>query len=114
MNTTTIIWRVAALLCLGAGCYQGYEVAGKIQHLTTMAWKLGVEPGLISAGREMIVIFFVVTAVFLGLGLVATDKPLKLKSWFRFASMLDSEILIAGAMIWAAMVASPYVQIVSR
>lgn len=114
MNRESIVWRLASLACLCAGCFQGYEVTARIQHLTTMAWKLGVEPGLISAGREMIVVFFVATAIFLALGLVSADKLRKEESLFRFASLLGSEILIAGAMVWAAMAASPYVQIVNR
>jgi hypothetical protein len=107
-------WRVASLLCLAAASYQGYEVEERTRHVITISWKLGIEPGLISAGVVMIVTFFVLTAIVLGIALVATNHLLRERSWFSLPAILAAEILIAGAILWTAMLASPYVDIVNR
>jgi hypothetical protein len=70
--------------------------------------------GLITAGVVMIVVFFLFTAVFVALGLITADHFLKQRSWFSLPAILGTQILIAGALIWGAMLASPYVEIVNR
>ncbi len=107
-------WRIASIVCLGSAIIQGYCVGDRIRHLTTIAWKIGIGQGLISTSREMIVVFFVATAAFLALGFIATDHLRYQASSFRFVSMLGTQILIAGGIIWGAMLVSPYVQIVAR
>jgi hypothetical protein len=114
MKDAVIFWRVASIVCLGSAIIQGYLVGDRIRHLTTIVWKIGGGPGLISAGREMILLFFPATVAFLTLGFIATDRLRYQASSFRFLSMLGTQILIAGALIWGAMLASPYVQIVAR
>jgi hypothetical protein len=114
MTLKKMTWRVVSLLCLGVACYQGYEVEERLRHIATIGWKGGIEPGLISASILMIVVFFVLTAIFMGIALVATNRLLKERSWFSLAAILSGEILIAGAIIWSALLASPYVDIVNR
>jgi hypothetical protein len=115
MRRAAMSWRVASFLCLGAGCYQAHEVAERVRHLTTIAWKMGMDSfALITAGVVMIVVFFLFTGVFVALGLITTDHFLRQRSWFSLPAILGTEILIAGAIIWGAMLASPYVEIVNR
>jgi len=107
-------WASIALICLAAAIWQCVEVADRVTHLSRMAYKFGVEPQLISASTSMVGIFFGATAVFVVLGIVATERLRRLQSPIRFCSLLSVLMLLAGALVWGGMLISPFVQIVSR
>ena len=108
------LWIVVALACLAAAIWQSVEVAGRVTHLATIAWKTGIEPSLISAGTTMVFSFFGATVFFVLLGLVATDRLRNANSTFRFCSLLSVQILLAGAIIWGGLLCTPFVQIIPR
>lgn len=103
-----------AIVCMVAAIVQCLAVADRIAHVTTIAWKVGVEPSLITANCSMIIAFFVLTSLFVGLGLFATGRLRRVASSFRFLSLLSVQLLLAGAVIWGALLCTPFVQIVSR
>jgi hypothetical protein len=108
------LWSVVALACLASAIWQSVEVAGHVAHVATNAWKIGAEPGLISAGTTMLFIFFGATVVFVSLGLFATDRLRRADSPFRFISLLSVQILLAGAIVWGGLLCTPFVEIVQR
>ena len=108
------IWTSIAFVCLAAAIWQWVELADRIRHLAWFAFKFGIEPHLISAGSFMVVVFFGATALFVGLGIVATRQLRAADSRLRFCSRLSVQMLIAGAVVWGGLLASPLIQIVSR
>ena len=108
------IWASIAFICLAAAIWQWVELADRIRHLAWFAFKFGIEPNLISAGSFMVVVFFGATAVFVGLGLVATRQLRGADSRLQFCSHLSVQMLIVGAVVWGGLLASPLIQIVSR
>ena len=108
------LWTSMAFVCLAAAIVQCIQVADRVTHVAWFAYKFGVEPHLITAGSSTLVVFFGSTAVFVGLGLVATDRLRTAKSRFRFCSLLSVQMLIAGALVWGGLLASPFIQIVTR
>src|SRR5438477_142097 len=108
------IWISIAFVCLAAAIVQCIQVADRVAHVAWFAYKFGVEPHLITAGSSMLVVFFGATAVFVGLGSVATDRLRRAESRLRFCSLLSVQMLIAGALVWGGLLASPLIQIVSR
>ena len=103
-----------AVACLAAAIWQWIELADRLTHLVWFAFKFGTKPNLISAGSFMIIVFFTATAVFTGLGIIATTQLGRTESCFRFCSLLGVLMLIAGALIWGGLLASPLVHIVPR
>src|SRR6266511_3285393 len=63
-GTMKRLWSVIAFACLAAAIWQSVEVAGRVAHGATIAWKTGVGPGLISAGTTMLFRFFGDTVIF--------------------------------------------------
>jgi hypothetical protein len=108
------IWASIAFVCLAAAIWQWLELADRIRHLAWFAFKFGIEPHLISAGSFMVVVFFGATALFVGLGLVASRQLRGADSRLRFCSRLSVQMLIAGAVVWGGLLVSPLIQIVSR
>ena len=62
----------------------------------------------------MLVVFLVLTMAFLSLSMVAADRLYGIGSVFRFGAVLAASLLIAGAIVWLGMIASPAVIVVSR
>ena len=108
------IWTFIAFICLAAAIVQCIQVADRVAHVAWFAYKFGVEPHLITVGSSMLIAFFGATAGFVGLGLAATDRLRRVESHFRFCSLLSVQMLIAGALVWGGLLASPLIQIVSR
>ena len=108
-------WSVIAIVCLAVAGWQAYAVVGQIAHVTTNAWKFGVENlQPISAGTTMTVAFFITTAVFVALGLVATDRLQRASSPMRFCSLLSVLLLLSGAIVYGGMLCSPVVVLHAR
>ena len=107
-------WASIAFVCLAAAIWQWVELADRLRHLAWFAFKFGVEPHLITAGSFMVVVFFAATAIFVALGLVATRQLRGADSRVRFCSRLSVQMLIAGAVVWGGLLASPLIQVVSR
>ena len=94
------MWISVAVVCLAAAIWQWVELADRLNHLVWFALKFGIEPNLISAGIFMVVVFFSATAVFAGLGIVATTQLRRADSRFRFCSLLSVVMLMTGALVW--------------
>ena len=109
------IWHLISLVSAFAAAIQIYEVGSRLSHLTTIAWKTGIDSsGVIDAGQTMLYIFFGASAVFLCLAFVSEEKLRNQKSHFFYVSKLASLCLVTGMLIWGSMVASPYVIIANR
>ena len=108
-------WSVVAVVCIAVACWQAYAVAGQVAHVTTNAWKFGVDHlQPISVGSTMTIVFFVATALFVAVGVAATDALQRSRSPMRFCSLLAVIILLAGAIVYAGMLLSPVVTVNAR
>ena len=101
--------------CLGAAAIQCYGVAGRIAHVTTFAWKFGVENVTpVDVGVSTTVLFFVGSVVFIALGLAATDRLQRAASPMRFCSLFAVLVLISGAIVYGGMLVSPVLVLAPR
>jgi ABC-type uncharacterized transport system permease subunit len=106
---------ILAPLSAIAASVQAYAVGAQIVQFTTIAWKTGIDPnGVITAGKTMVYVFFGLTALSAIMAMMAEDRLRKNDSFLRFLPRLASIALFSGALIWASMLASPYVTIVNR
>ena len=60
----------------------------------------------------MMIVFFGATAAFVSLGLVAGERLRRVQSRFRYVSLLGVMLLLAGALVWGGLLASPFVRVV--
>jgi len=108
-------WHVASFISAAVAGILIFAVSDRVSHFTTIAWKTGIDAsGVIDAGRSMLFIFFGASTAFVILSLVSEERLRNQKSNLLYVSKLASLVLISGMVIWAGMVASPYVIISNR
>jgi hypothetical protein len=110
-----LIWRLLPGVCaLGAGI-QAYAVTGRITHFATIAWKTGLDTvGVIDAGRTMIWAFFALTALVIVVAEIVEKRCRKESAILVYICRMSSTALWGGALIWTAMLMSPFVIISPR
>ena len=69
------LWIFITIMCLAAALLQCLAVFVRVTDFANMAYKFGVSSEIITAGRSMVIVFFGATAMFVALGLLATDRP---------------------------------------
>ncbi len=115
MERMKLTWNTVALACTMAAAIQALEVINRVSHLTTIAWKTGIDSsGVICAGITMIWFFFITTGAFIALGAYTQEKLREIGSPLKYLAGLSVLSLFSGAIIWAGMLISPYVNVASR